>query len=347
MRHDLPMRHIADFVPSPRFSGLSRPSRSQRRPSRTGRTAAAVAPATLAAILAFTAACSSDAVDSAGSGDVQETSANGEMGSIDGGSLSTAGPNAGSIGSGNSGSADGLGSSGAAQPDTTGEVEVVRELGHDSAAFTQGLEMREGELYESTGDYGTSWVSARPLDSGPTDYRVKTDPLPGREFGEGMTITGNTLWQLTWKDGIAYKRDATTLEETGRAEYDGEGWGLCTLGDQLVMSDGSNKLTLRDPETFEPTGEINVTLKAKGVDNLNELDCSDGRIYANVWMTDKIVRIDPSSGEVDAQWDLGQLQQPRPSDPDAVLNGIAKVPGSDTFLVTGKMWPNMYEVRLK
>lgn len=347
MRHDLPMRHIVDFVRSPIASGPSRPSRSPRRTSRIGRTSGAIAPASLAAILAFTAACSSDAVDAPGSEAVQETSANSEMGSIDGGSLSTAGPNAGSIGSGNSGSADGFGSGGAAQPDTSGEVEVVRELGHDSAAFTQGLEMRDGEIYESTGDYGTSWVSARPLDSGPTDYRVITDPLPGREFGEGMTITGNTLWQLTWKDGIAYKRDATTLEETGQATYDGEGWGLCTLGDQLVMSDGSNTLTLRDPDTFEPTGEIKVTFKAQGVDNLNELDCSDGRIYANVWMTDRIVRIDPSSGEVDAQWDLGQLQQPRPSDPDAVLNGIAKVPGSDTFLVTGKLWPNMYEVRLK
>ena len=347
MRHDLPMRHIVDFVRSPFASGPSRPSRSPRRTSRIGRASGAIAPASLAAILAVTAACSSDAVDAPGSEAVQETSANSEMGSIDGGSLSTAGPNAGSIGSGNSGSADGFGSGGAAQPDTSGEVEVVRELGHDSAAFTQGLEMRDGEIYESTGDYGTSWVSARPLDSGPTDYRVITDPLPGREFGEGMTITGNTLWQLTWKDGIAYKRDATTLEETGQATYDGEGWGLCTLGDQLVMSDGSNTLTLRDPDTFEPTGEIKVTFKAQGVDNLNELDCSDGRIYANVWMTDRIVRIDPSSGEVDAQWDLGQLQQPRPSDPDAVLNGIAKVPGSDTFLVTGKLWPNMYEVRLK
>lgn len=347
MRHDLPMRHIVDFVRSPLASGPSRPSRSPRRTSRIGRASGAIAPASLAAILAFTAACSSDAVDAPGSEAVQETSANSEMGSIDGGSLSTAGPNAGSIGSGNSGSADGFGSGGAAQPDTSGEVEVVRELGHDSAAFTQGLEMRDGEIYESTGDYGTSWVSARPLDSGPTDYRVITDPLPGREFGEGMTITGNTLWQLTWKDGIAYKRDATTLEETGQATYDGEGWGLCTLGDQLVMSDGSNTLTLRDPDTFEPTGEIKVTFKVRGVDNLNELDCSDGRIYANVWMTDRIVRIDPSSGEVDAQWDLGQLQQPRPSDPDAVLNGIAKVPGSDTFLVTGKLWPNMYEVRLK
>ena len=308
----------------------------------------AVVPATLAVCcIAVTSACSSDAVDAPGAADVQETSTNSELGSIDAGSLSTAGPNAGSVGSGNSGSADGLGGNGAADPESSGEVEVVRELGHDSAAFTQGLEMRDGEIYESTGEYGSSWVSARPLDSEPTAYRAKTESLPSEQFGEGMTIAGNTLGQLTWKDGIAYKRDATTLEETGQAGYEGEGWGLCTMGDQLVMSDGSHRLTTRDPETFDPTGTIDVTYQGKGVDNLNELECVDGKVYANVWMTDKIVRIDPSSGEVDAVWDLAQLQQPRPSNPDAVLNGIARVPGSDTFIVTGKLWPNMYEVRLK
>ena len=341
MRHDLPMRSLASSLRRPL------PSRSPRRSPRRGRVAGAVLPAAFVVCLAVTSACSSDAVDAPGGADVQETGANSEMGSIDAGSLSTAGPNAGSVGSGNSGSADGLGGKGAAEAESTGEVEVVRELGHDAAAFTQGFEIRDGEIYESTGEYGTSWVSARPIDSEPTAYRVKTPSLPPEQFGEGMTIAGDTLWQLTWKDGIAYKRDAGTLEETGQANYDGEGWGLCTMGEEIVMSDGSNRLTMRNPETFEPTRTVDVTYQAKGVDNLNELECVDGKVYANVWMTNKIVRIDPSSGEVDAVWDLSQLQQPRPSDPDAVLNGIAKVPGSDTFIVTGKLWPNMYEVRLK
>lgn len=232
-----------------------------------------------------------------------------------------------------------------------GEVEVVRELDHDPAAFTQGLELHDGVLYESTGKVGTSWVSTRPLD-GPADQYTAQETLPGTQFGEGLAVTGaGTLWQLTWMDGIAYKRDATTLAEQQQVRYDGEGWGLCAQttseGERLVMSDGSATLTFRDPETFGITGSVDVTINGTPLERLNELECVDGDVYANVWMTDDIVRIDAATGEVTGAWNLSQLEQPRPADRDAVLNGIAKVPGSDTFLVTGKLWPTLYEVRLK
>lgn len=335
---------LAMSLPSVTAHATARPPHRSRA-ARVGARAASALPALLVVALLGTAACGSENTDTGSGGAVEET-ANESSGTVDAGSLSTAGPGAGSVGSLNSGSADGIGGSGAAAPQTTGRVDVVRTLPHDPAAFTQGLEFHGDALYESTGEYGTSWVSSRPLDAGATDYTLKTDSLPQAQFGEGMTFVGDSLWQLTWKDGVAYRRDAATGAETGQAHYDGEGWGLCNLGDRLAMSDGSNTITFRDPETFAPTGTIRVTRQGAAVDELNELECSGGKIYANVWLTNTIVRIDPGSGEVDGVWDLGALEQPRPGDPNAVLNGIAAVPGSDTFVVTGKLWPNLYEVRL-
>lgn len=228
---------------------------------------------------------------------------------------------------------------------------MLGQRDHDPAAFTQGLELHDGVLYESTGMYNTSWVSTRPADGPATSYTAQVS-LPPQQFGEGMTVTSaGTLWQITWRDQVAYKRDATTLAELGTASYDGEGWGLCTQttsgGERLVMSDGSATLTFRDPNTFAPTGTVTVTRDGQPVTELNELECVGDAVYANVWMTDTIVRIDPTSGAVTAQWDLGELQQPRPADPNAVLNGIAALPEPGTFLVTGKLWPTMYEVRLR
>ncbi|WP_333617937.1 glutaminyl-peptide cyclotransferase [Dietzia sp.] len=320
-------------------------ARGARRPARH-RFATTAVPALLTATLLAAAACgSSEGGDGGGdrAGAPSSASQDGQ-GTIDGGSISTTAM--GDLGSLNSGSAAGLGS-GSAAARATGEVEVVRDLPHDPAAFTQGLEFHDGRLYESTGEYGTSWVSAKQLDAPATDYEFKTDSLPREQFGEGMTFVGNSLWQLTWKDGVAYQRDAATGEETDRADYEGEGWGLCNLGDRLAMSDGSNKITFRDPETFAPTGSVDVAQDGRPIDQLNELECAGGKIYANVWMSDTIVRIDPATGAVDAAWDLHDIGQPRPSDPNAVLNGIAAVPDSDTFVVTGKLWPGAYEVRLK
>lgn len=224
-----------------------------------------------------------------------------------------------------------------------GTVEVVRTLPHDPALFTQGLQAVGDRVYESTGMYGTSQVQHRPLTG---DGPVVSVPMAADEFGEGLAVTGDTVWTLTWKNGVAHNRDPETLAVRSEARYDGEGWGLCHDGSRLVMSDGSDRLTFRDPATFAETGSVNVTAGGAPVTRLNELECADGTILANVWMTDDIVRIDPATGRVTTIYDASALERPRPANPDAVLNGIAALPGSENVLVTGKLWTQQYEVRL-
>lgn len=224
-----------------------------------------------------------------------------------------------------------------------GSVEVVRTIAHDPSLFTQGLQVVGDEIYESTGQIGSSLVERRPLEATEPTVRV---PMAAHEFGEGLAVTPATLWTLTWQDGIAHDRDPQTLEVRAEVPYEGEGWGLCHDGDRLVMSDGSDELTFRDPVTFEPTGTMKVTSGGTPVSRINELECAGGEILANVWMTDEIVRIDPATGAVFAIYDASSLEQPRPTNPDAVLNGIAALPDSDSVLLTGKLWSNLYEVRL-
>ncbi|MFF0814936.1 glutaminyl-peptide cyclotransferase [Rhodococcus sp. NPDC003318] len=222
-------------------------------------------------------------------------------------------------------------------------AEVVGTAPHDTAAFTQGLEVSGGELVEGTGLVGRSYISARDLDTGVERVRV---PLPDEMFGEGLTVAGDTVWQLTWQDHVAFARDRDTLAERSRVEYEGEGWGLCAQPDRLVMSDGSDTLTFRDPETFDPVGTVAVTLDGEPVEMLNELECTDdGLVYANVWQTSDIVRIDPDTGAVVAVIDASGLltaEQQRGAD---VLNGIAALPGTDRFLITGKLYPLVFDVR--
>lgn len=252
-----------------------------------------------------------------------------------------------------SSSPTGSGSSGAAgvrvvvgpsdpQP-ARGTVEVVRTLAHDPALFTQGLQVVGDEVYESTGQYGRSQVQRRPLAGGAPTASV---PMAGDEFGEGLAVTPDTLWTLTWKNAIAHNRDAQTLKVRAEVPFEGEGWGLCFDGTRLVMSDGTDRLTFRDPVTFEPTGTLPVTAGGTPVTRINELECADGSLLANVWMTDEIIRIDPATGAVTAIYDASALEQPRPASSDGVLNGIAALPGSENVLVTGKLWDSVYEVRL-
>ncbi|MGV9675073.1 glutaminyl-peptide cyclotransferase [Nocardia sp. NPDC003482] len=220
-------------------------------------------------------------------------------------------------------------------------VEVVSTRPHDTAAFTEGLEIDGDVLYESTGLVGRSELRATSLT---TDERLARVELPPPYFGEGVTKAGDTVWQITWKDGVAIARDPRTLAERARAHYDGEGWGLCTRRDRLVMSDGGTTLTFRDPVTFAATGSVHV----RGHDQarLNELDCAaDGSVYANVWKTDHILRIDPDTGAVLADIDASGLLSATERAGADVLNGIAQLPGTDRFLVTGKNWPTMFEVR--
>lgn len=223
-------------------------------------------------------------------------------------------------------------------------VEVLAEYPHDTAAFTQGFELHDGVLYEGTGLYGESEIRTVRPRTGAVIDRVA---LPEEFFGEGITVVGDRIWQLTWQEETAFLRDRETLAEIDRVEYEGEGWGLChdTTADRLVMSNGSDMLTFRDPETFEPTSTIPVTLDGEPLRLLNELECVDGKVWANVWFSDEIYRIDPETGRVEAVVDAsGLLTDSEAADAD-VLNGIAAVPCEDTFLITGKLWPRSFLVR--
>ncbi|MDU0294642.1 glutaminyl-peptide cyclotransferase [Saccharothrix longispora] len=228
----------------------------------------------------------------------------------------------------------------ASGPAPTG-YEVLGTLPHDPGAFTQGLELVDGVLYEGTGLEGRS--SVRRIDPGTGEVERRVD-LPGPLFGEGITVVDDRLWQLTWRDGVAIERDRDTLEEVRRVTYEGEGWGLCRDGDRLVMSDGTDELVFRDPGTFAGTGAVRVSRDGRPVTGLNELECAGGQVWANVWQTDEVVRIDPADGRVVATYDLAGL---RPAGVPAtdVLNGIAAVPGTDEFLLTGKNWPTIFRVR--
>lgn len=221
-------------------------------------------------------------------------------------------------------------------------AEVLAVLPHDPKAFTQGLELDGDRLYEGTGLEGES--SVREVDPRTARVEKKVD-LPPPMFGEGVTVAGSTLWQLTWKDGVAIQRDKQTLAEVKRVPYTGEGWGLCHDGRRLVMSDGSDKLTFRDENSFDPVGEVRVRAGDRPITQLNELECTPEGVYANVWQTDSVVRIDPASGLVTATVDLAGLLTPEEHAKADVLNGIAAVPGTDEFLVTGKLWPKMFRVK--
>ncbi len=223
-------------------------------------------------------------------------------------------------------------------------VEVINSYPHDPTAFTQGLELHNGVLYEGTGLYGQSEIRTVDPWTGQVTRRV---PLPEGVFGEGITLVGDHIWQLTWQEGTAYLRDRNTLTQVGQASYTGEGWGLCydRHTRRLVMSNGSAELTFRDPRSFHPTGSVTVTLNGEPVYNINELECVNGMVWANIWLEDRIVRIDPRTGAVTAVVDASGLLTAEERANADVLNGIAAVPGGDTFLITGKLWPRMFLVR--
>ena len=230
-------------------------------------------------------------------------------------------------------------------PTTSLRLEIVRVLPHDSTAFTEGLEVVDGGLYESTGRVGASYLMLSDLHTREPRQRIDLDE---HLFGEGIGIAAGKLWQITWRDGVAIERDPATLTEKRRVRYDGEGWGLCGRGEQLVMSDGSASLTFRDPITFDATGTVELTEHPNA--RLNELDCADdGFVYANDWPTSTILRIDPESGQVATIDARGLLDNVQITEEQLgrldVLNGIAHLPGTDHFLITGKYWPVLFEVR--
>ena len=222
-------------------------------------------------------------------------------------------------------------------------VEVVDVLPHDPEAFTQGLEVVDDTLYEGTGLVGESTLRAGPLGGEPTTVVSLPEPL----FGEGITVVDDRIWQLTWRDGVAIERDRATLDELRRVDYEGEGWGLCHQHDhdRLVMSDGTATLTFRDPDDFSVVNTVEVTDTDGPVTDLNELECVGEDVYANVWHTDDILRIDPDTGFVTARIDASDLLTPEEAADADVLNGIAALDEPDHFLVAGKLWPKMFTVR--
>lgn len=219
--------------------------------------------------------------------------------------------------------------------------EVLAEQPHDTSAFTEGLELADGVLYEGAGLEGRSQL--RELDPATGALR-RAVPLPGSLFGEGITVVGDRIWQLTWRDGVALEWDRTTLRLRRQVPLAGEGWGLCHDGSRLVRSDGTDRLRFHDPVTFAETGSVRVTLDGGEVTRLNELECVDGQVWANIWRTDRLVRIDPADGHVTAVVDTGGLLDAQRRAGTDVLNGIAAV-GDGEFLLTGKLWPAMFRVR--
>lgn len=226
------------------------------------------------------------------------------------------------------------------------EPEVLARHPHDPDAFTQGLLLADGKLYESTGLYGRSSLREVDPDSGEV---IRIRNLPPELFGEGLALVDNRLIQLTWRAGVALVYDRETFEPLGSFDYEGEGWGLCFDGTELWMSDGSATLAVRDAETFEVLRRVRVTARGEPVARLNELECVGDHVYANVWQTDMIMRIKKSSGKVDLEIDARNLlpaEERTGLSADAVLNGIAYDSRTDSFLLTGKLWPALLSVRL-
>lgn len=224
------------------------------------------------------------------------------------------------------------------------KVKVLATRHHDPAAFTQGLLVHDGSLYESTGLYGSS--SVREVDPVSGVVKRKVD-VPSEFFAEGLALVDDRLIQLTWKEKKALVYKLAGFATAGDLRYEGEGWGLCWDGKRLVMTDGSDKLTFRDPKTFAFLGEVTVTRAdrmGERVLELNELECVDGVVYANVWQTDDILRIDPKDGRVTAVIDASGLLTPEERQKADVLNGIAWDPQRKIFLITGKLWPKLFEV---
>ena len=223
--------------------------------------------------------------------------------------------------------------------------EVVNILPHDPAAFTQGLIYTDGVFYEGTGRNGTS--SLRKVDPQTGQVLQQVDLAP-EYFGEGITLFGDRIFQLTWQNNVGFVYDRATFSETQRFAYPTEGWGITHDGAQLIVSDGTPTIYFWDPATLQETGRITVTYLGQPVPRLNELEYVNGEILANVWQSDQIARIDPATGIIDGVIDLTGLlaNGPAPAQPVDVLNGIAYDAEQDRLFVTGKLWPAIFEIRL-
>jgi glutaminyl-peptide cyclotransferase len=220
---------------------------------------------------------------------------------------------------------------------------VVAAYPHDPNAFTQGLVVEKGQLYEGTGQNGASSIRRVDLQTGRVQ---KLHAIGDQYFGEGITIFDGKLYQLTWKSGVAFVYDADTFNVQQTLQYPTEGWGLTHDGRQLILSDGSATLRFLDPATFKTVREVTVRDGDMAVDRLNELEYIDGEIWSNVWYEDRIARISPADGTVQGWIDLAPLYPRSARGSDAVLNGIAYDRDAKRLFVTGKNWPQLYEIEV-
>jgi glutaminyl-peptide cyclotransferase len=222
---------------------------------------------------------------------------------------------------------------------------IVKTYPHDTGAFTEGLLFLDGSLYESVGMPGASQIRQVRLKDGKVLRAASIEP---EYFGEGMTNWGGELISLTWRHRIGFRWDRATFRRLSSFHYEGEGWGLTQDGRHIIMSDGTAQLRFFDPATMAPAGSLTVTHNGKPVPMLNELEYVKGELLANVWMTNRIARIDPATGKVIDWIDLSPIvHKLKLTDADAVLNGIAYDAASDRLFITGKYWPKLYEIRLK
>ena len=237
------------------------------------------------------------------------------------------------------------GMSGSPAPLVTSSYDVVRTFPHDRAAFTQGLVYLDGDLLESTGLNGQSTLRRVELSTGRILRQVR---VPAEFFAEGLTVLGGKIYQLTWKNQKGFVYDLATFTLEKEFAYTGEGWGLTTDGQSLILSDGTHQLRFLDPVTFKVTRTVNVLRDGQPLRLLNELEFIRGEIYANIWQSHTVVRIAPSTGHVIGLIDFFGLlpDAERTSDTD-VLNGLAYDAATDLLFVTGKHWTKLFEVRLK
>lgn len=221
---------------------------------------------------------------------------------------------------------------------------VITSYAHDKHAFTQGLFYDKGLLYESTGQESESSLREVEIATGKVLRQLN---LESSLFGEGITLCKDRIFQVTWRSKVGFVYEKETFRQINKVYYPTEGWGLTTIGDKIVMSDGTNILYFYEPELFTVVSKIEIYDNEKKVDSLNELEYIDGEIWANIWMTDRIARIDPASGKVIAYIDLHGLLSDADRRADAeVLNGIAYDKDSKRVFVTGKRWPKLFEIKV-
>jgi glutaminyl-peptide cyclotransferase len=220
---------------------------------------------------------------------------------------------------------------------------VVRTYPHDRDAFTQGLQYVDGVFYEGTGLNGRSSIRKVKIETGEV---LQKHDVPAQYFGEGITLRNNEIVELTWQSGIALVYDAKTFAQKRTYGYTGEGWGLTQDKESLIMSDGTEFLRFLDPATFKERRRIRVMAAGSPLKQLNELELVKSEVFANVWQTDYVARIDPATGTVNGYIDFGGLLSAREREATDVLNGIAYDEAGDRLFITGKLWPKVFEVRI-